>query len=72
MTPNKPRLYVLVELPSTEPVNFVGVYVLKWGKATQPTVAFREASPREIQAVFDAQNQEMVEELDPDSDLHWR
>jgi hypothetical protein len=42
-------LYIRIELPSDEPVSFVGVYVLKWG-ALEPTVGFREATPEEIQA----------------------
>ena len=43
-------LFKLVELPSAEPVQFVGVYVLNWGCAEKPTVAFREATPEEIAA----------------------
>lgn len=33
-------LYRRVSLPSKEPVQFVGVYVLKWGQTDQPTDAF--------------------------------
>ena len=43
-------LFKLVELPSDEPVQFVGVYVLRWGCVEAPTVAFREATPEEIAA----------------------
>lgn len=43
-------LYKMVELPSDEPVQFVGVYVLKWGHVDEPTVAFRKATPEEIAA----------------------
>jgi len=43
-------LFKLVELPSDEPVQFVGVYALKWGRVNEPTVAFREATPEEIAA----------------------
>ena len=31
-------------------MQFVGVYVLKWGRVDEPTVAFREATPEEIAA----------------------
>ena len=39
--------YRMVELPSNEPVQFVGVYVLKWkdvvaGDILEPTVGFVE------------------------------
>jgi len=39
--------YKMIELPSDEPVQFVGVYVLKWrnvvdGEITEPTVGFVE------------------------------
>ena len=34
-------LYRKVEMPTDEPVQFVGVYVLSWG-ATRPTVGFIE------------------------------
>ena len=43
------RLYRLVELPSDDPVQFVGVYTLRWGKVDEPTVAFVEATDEEIQ-----------------------
>ncbi len=43
-------LYTRINLPSDEPVEFVGVYVLKWGRAEAPTVGFRVATPEEIQA----------------------
>ncbi len=36
-------LYKIVELPSDEPIQFVGVYVLQWGKVEEPTVGFVEA-----------------------------
>lgn len=41
-------LYKLIALPSEEPVQYVGVYVLKWGKTDEPTVAFREATQEEM------------------------
>lgn len=41
-------LFKLIELPSDEPVLYVGVYVLKWGVADEPTVAFVEATEKEI------------------------
>ncbi len=39
--------YRMVELPSDEPVQFVGVYVMKWedvinGEILEPTVGFVE------------------------------
>lgn len=43
-------LYKMIDLPSDEPVQFVGVYVLRWGKVAEPSVAFREATPEEIEA----------------------
>jgi hypothetical protein len=43
-------LFKMIELPSDEPVAFVGCYVLKWGRVDEPTVAFREATPEEIAA----------------------
>ena len=43
-------LFKMIELPSDESVQFVGVYVLKWGRVDEPTVAFREATPEEIAA----------------------
>lgn len=43
-------LYTMIELPSDEPVQYVGVYVLKWGQVGEPTVGFREATPEEISA----------------------
>ena len=36
------KLYRMVELPSDEPIQFVGCYVLKWGEDKQPTVGFVE------------------------------
>jgi len=33
-------LYQAIELPSEEPVQFVGVYILRWGKASEPTMGF--------------------------------
>ena len=35
-------LYRRIDLPSDEPVQFVGVYTTHWGKADEPTVAFAE------------------------------
>lgn len=35
-------LYKAIELPSDEPIRFAGVYVLEWGKLSQPTVGFIE------------------------------
>jgi hypothetical protein len=35
-------LYQSVELPSDKPVQYVGVYVLKWGKVSEPTHGFVE------------------------------
>ena len=35
-------LYKKIDLPSDEPVQFVGVYVLKWGKEEKSTVGFVE------------------------------
>ena len=51
-------LYKRVDLPSDEPVVFVGVYVLRWGKADEPTVAFVEASDEDIQAEVARQGEE--------------
>lgn len=39
----------MIELPSDEPIQYVGVYVLRWG-ALEPTVGFREATDEEIAA----------------------
>lgn len=36
------QLFKKIEMPSDEPVQFVGCYVLKWGKVDKPTVAFVE------------------------------
>jgi hypothetical protein len=33
-------LYRAIELPSDEPVQYVGCYVLNWGHAPEPTVGF--------------------------------
>jgi hypothetical protein len=41
-------LFKMIELPSDEPVQFVGVYVLRWGQGGEPTVGFREATPEEV------------------------
>ena len=35
-------LYRRVDLPSKEKVQYVGCYVLKWGKVSEPTVGFVE------------------------------
>lgn len=43
-------LYKMIDLPSDQPVQFVGVYVMHWGKESEPTVAFREATVEEVQA----------------------
>jgi hypothetical protein len=48
-------LFKMIELPSDEPVSFVGCYVLKWGRIDEPTVAFREATPEEIAAEHSVQ-----------------
>lgn len=42
-------LYKIVSLPSEEAVQYVGVYVLKWGETDQPTVAFVEADRFEVE-----------------------
>jgi len=42
------KLYKVVELPSDEPVQFVGVYVLNWGQVSEPAIGFVEASTEEI------------------------
>lgn len=34
------QLFRAIELPSDEPVLYVGVYVLKWGRVSEPTVGF--------------------------------
>jgi hypothetical protein len=46
-------LYKMIDLPSDQPVQFVGVYVMHWGKESEPTVAFREATEEEIKAEAD-------------------
>lgn len=33
-------LWKAVKLPSDEPVQYVGTYVLKWGKVSQPDMGF--------------------------------
>lgn len=38
------QLFRAIELPSDEPVQYVGVYVLKWGRVEQPTIGFVEAN----------------------------
>ncbi len=40
-------LYKKIDLPSDEPVQYVGVYVLKWGEEEQPTVGFVEVDEDE-------------------------
>lgn len=40
-------LYRAIELPSDEPVQYVGCYVLKWGKVEHPTVGFVEVAERD-------------------------
>jgi len=40
--------YKRIELEEGVEVQFVGVYVLKWGKTDKPTIGFREASDEEI------------------------
>ena len=35
-------LYRKIDLPSNEPVNFVGVHPLKWGEKINPEVGFIE------------------------------
>ena len=34
------ELYRAIELPSDEPVQYVGCYVLKWGRVSEPSVGF--------------------------------
>ena len=34
------QLFRAVEIPSDEPVQYVGCYVLKWGRVDQPSVGF--------------------------------
>lgn len=34
------QLFRMIRLPSEEPVQYVGDYVLNWGKTTEPTVGF--------------------------------
>lgn len=41
-------LYKTIELPSEEPVQYVGCYVLKWGKVDQPTLGFAPVGPEDI------------------------
>lgn len=41
-------LYLRIELPSEEPVQFVGTYVMRWGRDDEPTCAFREATDEEV------------------------
>ncbi len=43
-------LYRAIELPSDEPIQFAGVYVLEWGKKSEPTVGFVEAEEEAINA----------------------
>ena len=42
------KLYKLITFPSDEPVEYVGVYVLRWGRVSEPSVGFIEATPDEI------------------------
>jgi len=42
------QLYRMVTMPSDEPVQFVGCYVLKWGKEDQPAVGFVEVEEEKI------------------------
>lgn len=41
-------LYKAVELPSEEPVQFVGCYVLKWGKVDQPSLGFVPIESKDV------------------------
>ena len=41
-------LYRAIDLPTEEPVQFVGVYVLKWSKVAEPTVGFVEVEGRAV------------------------
>ena len=42
------RLYRRVEITDGQPVQFVGVYVTKWGKMDEPTDGFVEATDEEM------------------------
>jgi len=42
------RLFVSIKLPSDEPVLYVGVYVLKWGRFDHPTIAFVDATDDQV------------------------
>lgn len=41
-------LYRAIELPSDEPVQYVGCYVLKWGKIPEPTIGFVEVEEDQL------------------------
>jgi hypothetical protein len=54
-------LYKAIELPSEDFVQFVGVYVLRWGKEDQPSIAFRQATPEEITEEFNRIKDDQVD-----------
>jgi hypothetical protein len=41
-------LYTRVSLEEGTPVQFVGVYVLRWGRYDEPTDGFRESTIEEV------------------------
>jgi len=43
--------YRRIALPSDEPVQFVGVYVMHWGRADEPSTGFVEWTEEEIAAL---------------------
>lgn len=47
----KDQLFRKVDLPSDEPVQFVGCYTLKWGKVDEPSVAFVEVDEEYVSKV---------------------
>lgn len=51
-------LFRMIQLPSDEPVTFVGCYVLKWGRSEEPTVAFVPATEEEINEAWLEKHQE--------------
>lgn len=42
-------IYTAIELPSDEPVRYVGVYVLNWRHKFEPEVGFREPTREELE-----------------------
>ena len=47
------QLYRMVTLPSDEPVQYVGCYVLDWGKATLPSVGFVPVEEETLMGALD-------------------